>query len=85
MTAVVLEFRPAPAATARQLEIQLNRAHMQLDALISHVVNEALVAWIGAHETPLTDDEIAAQREYYLRHYTGICLNATAHKRGPAQ
>jgi hypothetical protein len=83
VTAVVLEFRATPAEpTARQLDIQLTRTQIQLRALIDHVANEALVAELGASETPYTDEQVAARRDHYRRHYTAICLNATAHKRG---
>lgn len=79
---LVLRFdaRTAPAPGPRgdrELEVQLMRKSMQLDAVLDRVTAQELFMWVGRHDTPLTDVQIEARRQEIRAEWVGVALDAT--------
>lgn len=79
-----LDVKPAAPRRERQLEIQVHNAHMQLDAVISVITAQALFAWIGLQERPVTDEEIAKREREIRAEWCRIALSAT-NRKGPGR
>jgi len=82
--AVVLRFEAHAAPTRRErvLEIQVNNAHTQLDAVIDQVTAQQLFMWLGQQDTSPTVAQIEARRQEIRAEWVGVALAAT-NRRGP--
>ncbi len=86
---LVLQFdaHTAPALARRgdrELEVQLFRKGMQLDAVIDRVTAQALFMWLGQQDTSPTAAQIEARRQKIRREWVAVALAATHHE-GPTR
>lgn len=69
---------PAPGPRGdRELEVQLMRKSMQLNAVIDLVTRQQLFMWVGQQDTSPTGLQIAARRAEIRAEWVGVALSAT--------